>query len=135
MEEGSTTIVGEDFLQHYGVLGMHWGVRNDRSGSLSSMSDEDLNKVLKRMRLESEYKRLRGGPNAHSVSNGLKFVNNNRKQIVETGATLAAITPFAVKWAPRIANVLLHPPSAVADILVPASSVALGAATTVPKYL
>ena len=80
-------------LYHYGVLGMKWGVRRDRSTSagfrkkrsrsddsrdasaikkkkLSQMSNAELKKVNERRRLEQEYSRL----NSKSVSRGWKYV-------------------------------------------------------------
>lgn len=83
----------ENELYHYGVLGMRWGVRRDRSRSggsrkkrsssqdakeasaigkkkLSQMSNAELKKVNERKRLEQEYSRLNPG----SISKGLKFV-------------------------------------------------------------
>lgn len=80
-------------LYHYGVLGMKWGVRRDRSrftGShrkksrsedsrdasaikkkkLNQMSNAELKRVNERRRLEQEYSRL----NPKSVSRGWKYV-------------------------------------------------------------
>lgn len=80
-------------LYHYGVLGMKWGVRRDRSRSggsrkkrsmsddardaytikkkkVSQMSNSELKKLNERSRLEQEYSRL----NQKSVSRGWKYV-------------------------------------------------------------
>lgn len=81
-------------LYHYGVLGMKWGVRRDRSRSgggsrrkrsmsedareaskikkkkVSQMSNAELKKINERTRLEQEYSRL----NPSSVKKGWKFV-------------------------------------------------------------
>ena len=80
-------------LYHYGVLGMKWGVRRDRSRSggsrkkrsmsddardasmikkkkVSQMSNAELRKLNERTRLEQEYSRL----NPKSVSRGWKYV-------------------------------------------------------------
>lgn len=80
-------------LYHYGILGMKWGVRRDRSHSgrshkkrsmsddardastikkkkVSQMSNAELKKLNERSRLEQEYSRL----NPKSVSKGWKYV-------------------------------------------------------------
>ena len=80
-------------LYHYGVLGMKWGVRRDRSRSggsrrkrsmsddareasaikkkkVSQMSNSELKKLNERSRLEQEYSRL----NPSAVRKGWKFV-------------------------------------------------------------
>lgn len=71
----------EDFLKHYGVRGMKWGVRKNRSSKGRSglttfnknpnrLSDEELNRRIKRMELEKKYTDL----NAPIKSNGEKYV-------------------------------------------------------------
>lgn len=83
----------ENELYHYGVLGMKWGVRRDRSRSGGSrrkrsmsddareasaikkkkvrqMSNAELKKLNERTRLEQEYSRL----NPNAAKKGLKFV-------------------------------------------------------------
>lgn len=80
-------------LYHYGVLGMKWGVRRDRSRSggsrqkrpssqdsreasaikkkrLNEMSNAELRKFNERTRLEQEYSRL----NPNAVKKGWKYV-------------------------------------------------------------
>lgn len=80
-------------LYHYGVLGMKWGVRRDRSRSggsrkkrpssqdareasaikkkkLNQMSNAELRKLNERTRLEQEYSRL----NPNAVKKGWKYV-------------------------------------------------------------
>lgn len=61
-----------DFLEHYGVLGMRWGVRKDRalassehkeaqrlkSKPLESLTNQELKSLNERMNLEANYKRL-----------------------------------------------------------------------------
>lgn len=64
---------GHDFLAHYGVKGMQWGVRRKRGSdgrvsgtsgakpkvkSAKDLSDEELKSVVNRMNLEAQYSRL-----------------------------------------------------------------------------
>lgn len=64
----------EDFLEHYGVKGMQWGVRRKRRSSsdsggesssggskrsIKSVSDAELQAAVNRMNLEKQYKTLK----------------------------------------------------------------------------
>ena len=89
----------DDFLQHYGVLGMKWGHRKARSTSSSNkkpkttkntttskpkhkpkptqreLSDEELRAVINRMRLEREYADLQYRSSSRAkVENAVKVV-------------------------------------------------------------
>ena len=99
----------DDFLQHYGVLGMKWGHRKARSTSSSNkkpkstkntttskpkpkptqreLSDEELRAVINRMRLEREYADLQ-----YRASSRAKVEN-----IVKTVGTAALLTTSVVK--------------------------------------
>jgi hypothetical protein len=75
-------------LQHYGILGMKWGIRRRRSSGpdtssddhkvsrsikakkISEMSNEELKKLTTRLQLERQLKDL----SAKDVSSGQKFV-------------------------------------------------------------
>ena len=83
-----------NYLAHYGVLGMKWGVRKSRGASsktprrqrtwsddardasaikkkkVNQMSNIELRKVNERIRLEQEYSRL----NPNAVKKGVKYV-------------------------------------------------------------
>ena len=99
----------DDFLQHYGVLGMKWGRRKARSTSSSNkkpkstkntttskpkpkptqreLSDEELRAVINRMRLEREYADLQ-----YRASSRAKVEN-----VVKTVGTAALLTTSVVK--------------------------------------
>ena len=101
----------DDFLQHYGVLGMKWGHRKARSKTSSNkkpkstintttskpkpkpkltqkrLSDAELRAVVNRMRLEREYADL-----TYRASSRSKV-----ESVVRTIGTVAALTTSAVK--------------------------------------
>ena len=101
----------DDFLQHYGVLGMKWGHRKAKSNVSSNkkpkstkntttskpkhkpkttqreLSDEELRAVVNRMRLEREYADL-----TYRASSRSKV-----ESVVRTIGTVAALTTSAVK--------------------------------------
>ena len=95
----------DDFLQHYGVLGMKWGKRKARSNVSSNekpkstkntttskpkqreLSDEELRAVINRMRLEREYADLK-----YRSSSRAKVEN-----VVKTVGTAALLTTSVVK--------------------------------------
>jgi hypothetical protein len=88
----------EEFLAHYGVLGMKWGIRKDarvgprrlgertdtggkRNASTSMFGDAELKQVIDRMKLEQEYARITTPP----PSKGKDWVSKT----IPTLATLA----------------------------------------------
>ena len=97
----------DDFLQHYGVLGMKWGHRKARSNVSSNkkpkstknttiskpkptrreLSDEELRAVINRMRLEREYADLQ-----YRSSSRAKVEN-----VVKVVGTAALLTTSVVK--------------------------------------
>ena len=102
----------DDFLKHYGVLGMKWGKRKARSTVSSNnkskstaitkpkqtpkpkskptqrrLSDAELRAVVNRMRLEREYADL-----TYRASSRSKV-----ERVVRTIGTVAALTTSAVK--------------------------------------
>lgn len=98
-----------EFLEHYGVKGMHWGIRNpDRPSkrgnkavrtryekSPSRLSDDELNRRIRRMELEKRYSDL----NEEKKSSGKKYVHdilqNSGKMLVSTA--LSTVATFIIK--------------------------------------
>lgn len=92
----------DEFLEHFGVAGMHWGVRKGRGGKVTrqsvdskrakelkarpvgSLSNKQLKDVNERLNLETNYKRLNPG----TVAKG-------RKVATEITATVGAVTALA----------------------------------------
>jgi hypothetical protein len=93
----------EDFLSHYGVKGMHWGIRKDESSQdLSSLSDKELSAVINRMRLESEYSRLSSHPS--TLSQGLQFTKNHLSTIAAIASSTATLIAVGGKLAARMSR-------------------------------
>lgn len=66
----------DDFLEHFGVKGMKWGVRNKRDDGRThyktdpkNLTSDELQRRIKRMETEKRYKDL----NARDISSGEKF--------------------------------------------------------------
>jgi hypothetical protein len=87
------TEMTEDFLEHYGVLGMRWGIRRE---NLSEMSDSELQSTIKRMQLEKQYRDI---SRSSTASAGAKFIANHANKIF--GTALGAVTTAVVQKAVR----------------------------------
>jgi nucleotidyltransferase/DNA polymerase involved in DNA repair len=105
----------DEFLEHFGVKGMHWGVRKDRGGSshpvsddakraqdlrvtvkahgTSALSNQDLQHLVSRLNLESQHSRL----SPEEISSGKKIMN----EILSVGGNVAKqqATTYASKYA------------------------------------
>lgn len=89
----------DDYLQHYGVKGMKWGVRKKRIYSkdysetkalrkkkASELSNEELRKLNERMNLEQNYERL----NPSYAQRGIKTLSTISAVLGTIGAIYAA---------------------------------------------
>jgi hypothetical protein len=99
----------DDFLTHFGVKGMHWGVRRSRPtsgpssadhhavvglgnkinshGGIHALSNDELQKVITRLNLEQNYHRLTSEPG--NADKGRAFV---KKAISDTKLALDAVS-------------------------------------------
>lgn len=90
-----------NYLKHYGVLGMKWGVRRKRTStisttnstsrkkSVSELSDEELKRIINRHNLEKQYKQI----TAKQKSAGAKFVTD-----VVSNAAKQTATTYTAKY-------------------------------------
>lgn len=105
----------QDFLAHWGVKGMHWGIRRSdaelaraskggasadaaraqttlntirSSGSLASASDSDLNHLVNRINLERRYTEINTSPSAATKS------HEAIKTILDAGTTMNRAISF-----------------------------------------
>lgn len=103
----------QEFLDHHGVKGQKWGVRNKtklfkrvKKGSSiphpSTLSDEELAKALKRMNMEQQYKSLNA--KATTKKAGETFIKDIGKTGVKTAAT--AVVTYHVTQAFKKAKLM-----------------------------
>lgn len=111
-EEFSTEGVGEEFvtdiLEHYGTKGQQWGIRKSGTGAPSKrskgsrsskvdvstkhLSNDELKKVVERMRLDQQYSELSKGKSKTKVVDGRAFA----KKAVDTAGTAVVTAVIAV---------------------------------------
>lgn len=90
----------ESILAHYGVKGQKWGVRKaskpagigGRNYDTKNKSNEELKKIIARMKLEQEYKEL----NKKATSEGKKIIHDILKNAPKAAAG-AVITGLVTK--------------------------------------
>lgn len=115
---------GEDFIEHFGVKGMRWGVRKRRNESerartfnqprskknIKDMSDQELREVLNRMNMEQQYSNLSKKSSGRSVNQqimglGATFVGgialNIARQQIQNQANAKISAAFAARAAAK----------------------------------
>lgn len=88
----------EEYLIHYGVKGMKWGVRKKRN-SISGMSDAELQKKINRMNLENQYKNL---------TSKKKPKSNKGKKTLIGGIAVGVISPLLISNGKKIIAPLIN---------------------------
>lgn len=84
----------EEFLEHYGVKGQKWGVRRKSSGKsggtdTSKLSNDDLRKLVDRMRLDQQYSELAKSTGGRKYAKSL-LENSGRLAVGAVVTTLTA---------------------------------------------
>jgi hypothetical protein len=105
-----TESTSETFLDHHGVKGQKWGIRNKRSSNkkrksssktirkqAKQMNSEDLQAHIKRMELEKKYMDLSKQTGSSGKRYASELLQNNGKTVV--GSVIGTATAFAVKRA------------------------------------
>lgn len=101
----------DEFLEHFGVKGMRWGVRRNRSAQNTSegvdptkaakkMSDHELKQAVERLRLEKQYvDMMRGESSSPQRSAGKDFANSILKDSGNRliGALVGGVATLAVE--------------------------------------
>lgn len=108
----------DEFLEHFGVLGMHWGVRKDRGGvvkrqsvdskrtqelkarPVGSLSNKQIQTVNTRLNLEQNFGRL----NPTKVAKGKNFAKEALATIGIATAAYGVVTSPAGQAAIKLAK-------------------------------
>ena len=92
-------LMEEAYLAHYGVKGMHWGIRKDtQQRQISDFTDAELRDVLNRMRLEQQYREI---TQSKATKVGRKHVAryaNQAVNLVVTTVLTATIGAYVKNW-------------------------------------
>lgn len=102
--KGKDTV--DEFLEHYGVLGMKWGVRNPETvarykrrkmnksakrSKTTGMSDAELRTTLNRLNMDKQYQNLTGSYKTRGKNAVNKILAEVGKNSVRTVATIVTI--------------------------------------------
>lgn len=115
MKLNQTEITNEDFLKHYGILGMKWGIRKERpkssgfiknnkkpKSSIASkkslrenfknprkMSDAELRKRVDRLLLEKQYRELKYSTLSEGKKIAINILKKSGSNVAEQAVTYA----------------------------------------------
>lgn len=94
----------EEFLEHYGVKGMKWGVHKKPSSSKRSlvtntkkMSDSELKAAVERLRLEREYVNINKDLAPNNPAKTFIARYGNQAVTVAVGAVVSAVVKAALR--------------------------------------
>ena len=90
-------LVSDKDITHYGVKGMHWGIRKDRDDP-KTMTNEELQKAVNRMRLEKQYKDLTTNPAVHAGRKQVVRYLNQSVNVAMTAILTATIGAYIKNW-------------------------------------
>ncbi len=97
-------VAREEFLEHYGVKGMKWGVRKKPSSSKRSlvtntkkMSDSELKAAVERLRLEREYVNINKDLVPNNPAKTFIARYGNQAVSVAVGAVVSAVVKAALR--------------------------------------
>ncbi len=107
---------GKNFIEHYGVKGMQWGVRRSKkqlsrsSGkstrSVKDIPDDELRSTINRMNMEQQYTRLAAGGNNNktAIKAGAAFVSGIAMNVARQNIQNALSSKVASAMSTQAAN-------------------------------
>lgn len=116
--ERFSVVLDDDALEHHGVKGQRWGIRNRRTSKKGAsadkpkardLSDEELKKAVSRMQMEKQYSTLAGHKSprhTNATKAGAAFVSgialNVARTQIQNHATKAVEGALAKKAAKKV---------------------------------
>lgn len=110
-----------DFLEHYGVKGMRWGVRTKAKNvstrvrakstkrTMNSLSNQELQAAITRMNLERQYTQLKSSPALAVKRKGAKVTEDILTNVGKTALSVVATAYVAKKMSNRFPTLFKDP--------------------------